>query len=165
MQKAKAGFTLIELLVVVLIIGILAAVALPMYQKTVEKTRWAEAFSMIHAIKNAEALWILENGIPTETISFLGENATHSLAIDIPQTKGLKPTGVMTNHFWYVAACGTANCSITLYRNDTARSDNSKLYLFFWQRHDGSRYGGCFPEDSYPVGTEICDRFKKEFGI
>lgn len=61
----KKAFTLIELLVVVLIIGILASIALPQYQKTVEKSRLAEALINAKVIGDAFSLYVLENGRPT----------------------------------------------------------------------------------------------------
>jgi prepilin-type N-terminal cleavage/methylation domain-containing protein len=56
------GFTLIELLVVVLIIGILAAIALPQYQKAVEKSRAVEALANVKALFHAEQRNFLISG-------------------------------------------------------------------------------------------------------
>ena len=61
-RRNKRAFTLIELLVVVLIIGILAAVAVPQYQKAVEKSRAVEALTLLKHIQNAYIVARLERG-------------------------------------------------------------------------------------------------------
>ena len=92
-MKNSKGFTLIELLVVVLIIGILAAVALPQYQKAVLKARLAEVMLFQKNAMQALDIWILENGAPKqgEEFAFLGPNANASL--DIELTEGMECSG------------------------------------------------------------------------
>ena len=71
MKENKKGFTLIELLVVVLIIGILAAIALPQYKKAVEKARAVEAIINLKAITQAQTRYMMIHGIYASSLDSL----------------------------------------------------------------------------------------------
>ena len=61
-ERGARGFTLIELLVVVIIIAILAAIALPQYNKAVMKARATELQTFVAHVEKAMDLYVLENG-------------------------------------------------------------------------------------------------------
>ena len=82
--KDKQGFTLLELLVVVLIIGILAAIALPQYRRAIEKSKAAEALTILKSVYNSASILYLTNGTRV--------NSLDDLSISVPwtgNTKGL----------------------------------------------------------------------------
>ena len=69
--KKNAAFTLIELLVVVLIVGILAAVALPSYRKAVIKTRVMTLMPLLRSISDAQNRFYMANGRYTTSFDAL----------------------------------------------------------------------------------------------
>ena len=69
--KNRKGFTLVELAVVIVIIGVLAAFGVPRFLKSVERSKAAEAFSYLAAVRSAEERSQARNGTYESTITNL----------------------------------------------------------------------------------------------
>ncbi|MBR3632236.1 MAG: prepilin-type N-terminal cleavage/methylation domain-containing protein [Elusimicrobiaceae bacterium] len=78
MPKHTQAFTLVELLVVVLIIGVLSAIALPMYQGAVDKSHWSTMLPGAKAIKDAEEAIKMSNGAYTDEMANLDVTMNNS---------------------------------------------------------------------------------------
>ena len=79
------GFTLIELLVVVLIIGILAAIALPQYTKAVERSRMAEAVQVLGDLATAQSIFYMQHNRFASSLTDLNTNGDVTMASNLTQ--------------------------------------------------------------------------------
>ena len=143
MQKSF-GFTLIELLVVVLIIGILAAVAVPQYQKAVEKSKMAELNLLMSNLEKATDLWLLENGgIPANDTVLWGPDE-NLLSIDLSNSWTSDGSARMVsknNHLrcdGNFMTCGLGSCYSGLcYLNSDGGPYDASIYkedgVWHWQ--------------------------------
>ena len=127
----SAGFTLIELLVVVLIIGILAAVAVPQYQLAVDKSKFASNMPLLDATRTAQEAYYLANGQYATEFDQLDMQIPKSFTIKLPESMGgdcwKNGTSVIcTNQCYsYLAPWGTQ--AAIYFRTYAHSSSNTKL--------------------------------------
>ena len=81
MGRSRRGFTLIELLVVVVIIGVLAAIAIPKFQATKAKANAASLKSDLRNLATAQEAYFYENLVYTTSTSALNIQMTSGVTI------------------------------------------------------------------------------------
>ena len=117
----KKGFTLLEVLIVVIIIGILAAIAMPQYVNTLEKAKSGEAAANIGSIRTSvDRLWY-QNG----TIQ------TNLALLDIDD-----PNGQANRLYNYTIVAGEgANATTRIYTVTATRVGVATTYVA-WEQTD-----------------------------
>ena len=150
-KNNNKGFTLIELLVVVLILGILAAMAMPQYFKAVERSRMTEAVSLMSNIAQAQQRKYLQINKYTTAYTGLDVSPKGATGSDY-ETKG--STG---NGFKISLSAATAYNTGNVVATRHAGSSGDLQYNYVLSRYYANSGTSCRGENEN--GKALCADF------
>jgi prepilin-type N-terminal cleavage/methylation domain-containing protein len=129
------GFTLLELLVVIIIVGVLAAVAMPSLFRNIERSRSVEAIQTIGLIKRAiDGCNIMRNNAP---LTYTGCDTWDAIGMSDPSQTAPGNNGKLFNYFITVGGAGSG-VLITATRTTVASGGPAAGSINFDYRSDGT---------------------------
>ncbi len=147
-KRERRGFTLIELMVVILIVGILAAVAVPILRGKIDQAKWSEGAASAGAIRTSVRAYYAEN--PTAAIALAGTALTDATAAPL----GFKSGDLTGKYFdvtkFTITAQTNGNADITVAAGTDLSGQGTLTTANGWV------YSSSAPEEFYgfcePVG-------------
>lgn len=101
LKKSNRGFTLVELLLVIAIVGVLAAIAVPVYTNYMLRARRADAKTVLEQVRAAQEMWRAERG------SYAINDGNGTAVAKLVNTMGVPPSPVF-DYNWSFSVGPTA---------------------------------------------------------
>jgi type IV pilus assembly protein PilA len=141
--ESRKGFTLVELAVVIVIIGVLAAFGVPQFLKSVERSKAAEAFNYLSAVRSAQERYLAKQG------QYAGSNGSTALDINQVAPKYFD-VGSLTAS---AGVGGTPTWELSLTRKSATSSYGAYIVRFTQAGFDTSTSSGYIMNETT---SEIC---------